>query len=132
MSTGRLVIYDAENHDMTRMGESKEADRHRPIHNLDDLANKWDQFVRSPGETYSRVVFMCHGGPGYVGFNVQDPDVATKDALGSWNVPKIFGGYDYRHVFPTYMRVYFPGCEWADTNQGSRPYALQYRPRQPA
>src|ERR1700739_346020 len=118
MSTGRLVIYDAENSDMTRMGTETDADRHLPIHNLRDLVNTWDQFVRSPGGTYSRVVFVCHGFPGGIGFNVQDPDVPTGDYLYWGNVAQIFGGYDYRHVFPTYMRVYFAGCNCAETEQG--------------
>ena len=118
MSTGRLVIYDAENSDMTRMGTDTDADRYLAIHNMEELANKWDQFVHSPGGTYSRVVFVCHGGPGFVLFNVQDPDVPTRDYLDWGRVPKIFGGRDYRHVFPTYMRVYFPGCNCAETDMG--------------
>ena len=115
---GLVAIFDAENSLTTRMGEEKEADRRLPIHNLDDLATKWDQFVRSPGRTYSRVVFACHGAPGCVGFNVQDADNVTHDLLNWGNVPTIFGGRDYRHVFPTYMRVYFVGCNCAETDLG--------------
>jgi hypothetical protein len=59
---------------------------------------------------------VCHGGPGFIGFSVQNE--LSSEIMNWGNIPTIFGGRDYRHVFPTYIRVHYVGCECAATDMG--------------
>lgn len=111
MSTNRLAIYDADDQSCNSFGENRDAERKIAVTGgLKGLVAAWDSFMQSPGGPYAKVVFDTHGNAGEIFFN--------GEGLGWGGVGKVFGKYNYTHVFPRFTRVYFDGCNVAEDDEG--------------
>lgn len=104
----RLAIYDSSDEGCTDNGTDRDADARIGAPNVDSLFAGLDQLLQN-GQTFNRVVFDTHGGPGTIWFGDGSVTAST------WRTR---AGGRYRNLFPSFSKMYFSGCNVSDEDSG--------------
>ncbi|HEX2885888.1 hypothetical protein [Vineibacter terrae] len=107
----RLVnIYDADDHFLSRgSDEARAADLAVPVSGgVKGFTGALDKLV-TEGRTFDRAVISTHGNEGLIAFNHEHITASTWRRLA---------GRGYDRIFPGYARIYFPGCNVAESEAG--------------